>query len=295
MHIHPNFVKKYLCEMYDLPANVNIHETINSGQVFLWENHKNVWFGIDGSDVIQVKHEPFESRTLSKESKDFFRSDDNYKKILKSISRDKIVKNAIKRYPGLRITRQDPFQCCISFIISANSNIPNIKMRLQKLCKKFGTRVNFDKREFFVFPKPHTLANASINDLQECGLGYRTKYVKDTSFFVESGEINFDHLKKADYQTAKESLLKLPGVGDKVADCIMLFSLEKLEAFPLDTLILKILQKYYSSKFYIKEKITKKEYENTHQQVLNHFGIYSGYSQQFLFKMERDLNEKKWL
>ncbi len=240
--------------MPDLHTNINIHETINSGQVFLWENHKNVWFGIDGSDVIQVKHEPFEIRTLSKKSKDFFRSDDNYKKILKSISRDKIVKKAIKRYPGLRITRQDPFQCCISFIISANSNIPNIKMRLQKLCKKFGTRVNFDK-----------------------------------------GEIDFDYLKKADYQTARESLLKLPGIGDKVADCIMLFSLEKLEAFPLDTWILKILQKYYSSKFYIKEKITKKEYENTRQQVLNHFGIYSGYSQQFLFKMERDLNEKKWL
>ena len=168
-------------------------------------------------------------------------------------------------------------------------------MRLQKLCRKFGTRVNFDKKEFFVFPKPRTLANASINDLQECGLGYRTKYVKDTSFFVDTGEIDFDYLKKTDYQTVKESLLKLPGIGDKVADCIMLFSLEKLEAFPLDTWILKILQKYYSDKFHIEEKITKKKYENTHQQVLNYFGIYSGYSQQFLFKMERDLNEKKWL
>jgi len=73
MHIHPNLVNKYLCEMPDLHTNVNIHETINSGQVFLWENHKNVWFGIDGSDVIQVKHEPFEILTLSKEPKDFFR------------------------------------------------------------------------------------------------------------------------------------------------------------------------------------------------------------------------------
>ena len=182
--------------MPDLHTNINIHETINSGQVFLWENHKNVWFGIDGSDIIQVKHEPFEILTLSKEPKDFFRNDDNYKKILKSISHDKIVKKAVKHYPGLRITRQDPFQCCISFIISANSNIPNIKTRLQKLCRKFGTRVNFDKKEFFVFPKPHTLANASINDLQECGLGYRTKYVKDTSFFVDTGEIDFDYLKK---------------------------------------------------------------------------------------------------
>jgi N-glycosylase/DNA lyase len=75
----------------------------------------------------------------------------------------------------------------------------------------------------------------------------------------------------------------------------MLFSLEKLEAFPLDTWVLKILKKYYADKFYIEEKITKKKYENIRQQVLNHFGIYSGYSQQFLFKMERDLNEKKWL
>jgi len=195
MHIRPNLVNRYLCEMPDLHTNINIHETINSGQVFLWENHKNVWFGIDGSDIIQVKHEPFEILTLSKEPKDFFRNDDNYKKILKSISHDKIVKKAVKHYPGLRITRQDPFQCCISFIISANSNIPNIKTRLQKLCRKFGTRVNFDKKEFFVFPKPRTLANASINDLQDCGLGYRTKYVKDTSFFVDTGEIDFDYLK----------------------------------------------------------------------------------------------------
>jgi len=281
--------------MPDLHTDINIHETINSGQIFLWENYRDVWFVIDGQDIIMVKQTPFEIITFSKKPKNFFREDDNYGKILKNITKDKIVKKASKYYPGLRVTRQDPFQCCISFIVSANSNIPNIRMRLQKLCIKFGTSVNFDKKEFFVFPKPRTLADASINDLQECGLGYRTKYVKDTSFFVDTGEIDFDYLKKADYQTVKESLLKLPGIGDKVADCIMLFSLEKLEAFPLDTWILKILQKYYSDKFHIEEKITKKKYENTHQQVLNHFGIYSGYSQQFLFKMERDLNRKKWL
>jgi len=82
--------------MPDLHTNINIHETINSGQVCLWENHKNVWFGIDGSDIIQVKHEPFEILTLSKEPKDFFRNDDNYKKILTSISHDKIVKKVVK-------------------------------------------------------------------------------------------------------------------------------------------------------------------------------------------------------
>ena len=282
--------------MPDLHTNINIQETINSGQVFLWKNHKNTWFVIDGHDIIMAKQTPFEVLTFSKRTKKFFREDDKYERILKNITKDKIVKKAAKYYPGLRITRQDPFQCCISFIVSANSNIPNIRMRLEKLCRKFGAKVRFEKREFFLFPKPDKLAKATLQDLQECKLGYRSKYVLDTSRAIASGEIDFDELAKADYQECKELLLKLPGIGDKVADCVMLFSLEKLEAFPLDTWIVKILQKYYSDKFCIDEKtISKSKYENIHQDVLDHFGKHAGYSQQFLYKMERDLNEKKWL
>ena len=117
-----------------------------------------------------------------------------------------------------------------------------------------------------------------------------------TSRTIASGEIDFDELKKTNYQEAKELLLKLPGIGDKVADCIMLFSLEKLEAFPLDIWLIKILQKYYSDNFCMDKKtISKNRYENIHRDVLNHFGKYAGYSQQFLYKMERDLNKKKWL
>ena len=282
--------------MLNLHNHINIHETINSGQIFLWENYRDTWFVIDGNDIIMAKQTPFKIMTFSKKSKNFFREDDNYEKILKNITADKIVKNAIKHYPGLRVTRQDPFQCCISFIISANSNIPKIRMGLQKLCRKFGTRVMFQKKEFFLFPRPKMLAKATLQDLQECKLGYRSKYVLDTSRTIASGEIDFDELKKADYQEAKELLLKLPGVGDKVADCIMLFSLEKLEAFPLDTWVVKILQKYYSDDFCMDKKtISKNKYENIHRSVLKHFGKYAGYSQQFLYKMERDLNKKKWL
>ena len=279
-----------------LHTDINIHETINSGQIFLWENYGDVWFVIDGQDIIMAKQTPFEITTFTKKPKNFFREDDNYRKILKNITKDKIVKKAIKYYPGLRVIRQDPFQCCISFIISANSNIPNIRMRLQKLCIKFGTKVRFQKREFFLFPTPKILAKATLEDLQECKLGYRTKYVLDTTRTIASGEIDFNELKKAEYKKCKELLLKLPGIGDKVADCIMLFSLEKLESFPLDTWMLKIMQKYYSGNFSVNKKnISKNRYENIHQDVLNHFGKYAGYSQQFLFKMERDLNEKKWL
>ena len=282
--------------MADLHTDINIRETINSGQIFLWENYENEWFVIDGDDIIMGKQTPFEILTFSKTTKKFFREDDNYQKILKSITKDKIVKEAADRYPGLRVTRQDPFQCCISFIISANSSIPNIRIRLQKLCRKFGTKISFQKREFFLFPSPKRLAKATLQELQECKLGYRSKYVLDTSRAITSGEIDFDELKKVSYDESKELLLKLPGIGDKVADCVMLFSLEKLEAFPLDTWIVKILQKYYSENFRMDKKtISKTAYENIHQDVLNHFGKYAGYSQQFLYKMERDLNKKKWL
>ena len=282
--------------MPDPGIHINIRETINSGQIFLWENYGNEWFVLDGDDIIMGKQTPFEVLTFSKRVKNFFRQDDNYVKILKEITKDKIVKKTSRYYPGLRITRQDPFQCCISFIVSSNSNIPNIRMRLQKLCRKFGTKVRFQKRDFFLFPEPKRLARATMQELNQCKLGYRSKYVLDTSRAIASGEIDLDELKKIKYEQAKESLLKLPGIGDKVADCIMLFSLEKLDAFPLDTWMLKILQKYYSDKFCIDKKtISKKRYEDVHQNVLEHFGRYAGYSQQFLYKMERDLNEKKWL
>ena len=185
--------------MPDLHIDINIRETINSGQVFLWENYKNTWFVIDGHDIIMARQTPFEVMTFSKKAKKFFREDDNYEKILKNITKDKIVKKATKHYPGLRVTRQDPFQCCISFIISANSNIPNIRMRLQKLCMKFGTNVRFQKREFFLFPRPKMLAKATLQDLQECKLGYRSKYVLDASRLIASREIDFDELKKTEY------------------------------------------------------------------------------------------------
>ena len=211
--------------MPDHHTDINIRDTINSGQIFLWVNYGNDWFVIDGDDIIMGKQTPFEVLTFSKMTKKFFREDDNYEKILKNITKDKIVKNAVKQYPGLRVTRLDPFQCCISFIVSSNSNIPNIRMRLQKLCRKFGTKVRFEKREFFLFPRPKMLAKATLQDLQKCKLGYRSKYVLDASRAIASGEIDFDELKKADYREGKELLLKLPGIGDKVADCVMLFSL----------------------------------------------------------------------
>ena len=274
---------------------VNLDYTINSGQVFLWKKIKKKWYGINGKDILVLEN----TKKFKKNMKNvnyFFRLDDNFEKIAYELKKDILVKNALEMFPGLRLVRQDPFQCYISFIVSSNSNIPNIKLRLENLCKMFGMRKIIDGEEFFLFPDPSELANASITDIKKCGLGYRAKAVKSASLSVLNGEIDFDFLKKLDYHTAKIELLKVFGIGNKVADCILLFSLEKLEAFPLDRWMLRILQKYYSKEFQFPTKtITEKTYEKLHESVVEHFGSYAGYAQQFLFKMEREVNKKKWL
>lgn len=276
-------------------STINLDSTINSGQVFLWKKYDNYWYGVDGNKVLCINSNDLKIKSSGKKA-DFFRESDDMEKILKSLKKDKVVKNAISQNNGLRLLRQDPFQCYISFIVSSNSNIQNIKSSLNKLCKKFGEREEFDKKEFFLFPTSTNLATASKTELLECGLGYRADFVKKAAKEVDIGNIDFGLLKKMNYDDAKETLLKIFGIGNKVADCIMLFSLEKLEAFPLDTWMLKILRKYYEDDFQITGKtITGKKYNTLHKKIVLHFGPYAGYSQQFLFKMERDAFHKKWL
>jgi N-glycosylase/DNA lyase len=276
---------------------IDIETTINSGQVFLWNKIGDRWVGVDGQDLLILNQSPFSARSLSGSVSNFFREDDNLGKILSNISKDVIVRRAVKQSSGLRLIRQDPFQCYISFICSSNSSIQNIKSMLENLCKKFGTRQEFNRYELSTFPKVEILANAAVKDLIDCKLGFRAKYVKDAAQAVNSGKIDFAWLKKIDYPTASETLKKILGIGNKIADCILLFSLDKMEAFPIDRWTQRILLKYYKKVFNnVTEKpMTEKKYEKLHEEIVEYFGPYAGYAQQFLFKMERDLNKKSWL
>jgi N-glycosylase/DNA lyase len=274
---------------------INVENSINSGQVFLWRKNGNYWYGINGQDILKISNSG-SVKSYQNIKTDFFRKRDNIEKIIKSISKDSITKKAVKQYAGLRILEQDPFQCLISFITSSNSNIQKIKNSLEKMSKKFGVKVKFDNQEFFLFPKPEKLANASINEIKSCGVGYRARFIKEAANRTVLEKINFEYLKKSNYQNAKDEICLIPGVGNKVADCVLLFSLNKLESFPLDRWMIRILEKYYSDKFQLETKtITEKQYGILHEKIVNHFGPYAGYSQQFLFKMERENYQKKWL
>jgi N-glycosylase/DNA lyase len=276
-------------------CTINVENSINSGQVFLWKKNEKYWYGVNGQDVLKIDNSG-NIKSYQNNKIDFFRKKDDIEKIIKSISKDSVTKKAVKQYLGLRILEQDPFQCLISFIVSSNSNIPKIKSNLENISKKFGKKIKFQNQEFFLFPNPKKLAKISINEITSCGVGYRAKFIKEAAKIIDKKEIDFDYLKKCDYQDAKENICQIPGVGNKVADCVLLFSLDKLEAVPLDRWIIRILGKYYAKKFEMKTKtITEKQYDILHKKIVDHFGPFAGYSQQFLFKMEREIYQKKWL
>ena len=241
---------------------INVENTIQSGQVFLWQKTDDFWYGVNGQNILKVDNLG-KIKSLKKNKSDFFRNNDDLEKIIKIISKDTTTKKAIKNYLGLRLMDQDPFQCMISFIVSSNSNIQKIKICLEKLSERFGEKIEYDKKDFFVFPKPEKLANASINEIMKCGTGYRSKFIKSAAKMVDKDKIDFKELRKNSYAQTKEEICKIPGIGNKVADCIMLFSLNKLEAFPLDRWMIRILEKYYSN-FHLETKtITEKQYDIT--------------------------------
>ncbi|MGB1429875.1 MAG: DNA-3-methyladenine glycosylase 2, partial [Nitrosopumilus sp.] len=184
---------------------IDIDNSINSGQVFLWKKIKKNWYGVDGQNILKI-NEGGKIESIQNTKIDFFRKNDDIQKIIKSISKDKTVKKAISQYEGLRLFNQDPFQCMISFIISSNSNIQKIKNSLEKISKKFGTKLVVQNEEFYLFPKPEKIAKASINEIKTCGVGYRAPFIKEAAKMVTLKKINFEYLKNSDYNETKRNL-----------------------------------------------------------------------------------------
>jgi len=176
-----------------------------------------------------------------------------------------------------------------------------IRKMLKNLSKKFGCKVIFDGKEFYTFPSVNSLNKATINELHSCGVGYRAKAIKALANHIVSGNLDIDYLIRIRYHDAKEELLKVYGIGNKIADCILLFSLEKLDAFPIDVWILRALSRYYSwlfneneNKFKMTERITINQYKVLSATIRNYFGKYSGYAQQYIFYYMREISGKKW-
>lgn len=166
---------------------------------------------------------------------------------------------------------------------------------LFNISKKFGNKVHFDGYDFYTFPTPEILARTTAKELARCGLGYRAKYVFETAKVVHENNRELERLWNLSYEKAKEELILFPGVGSKVADCVLLFSLGKLEAFPVDVWIKRAILKYYADyfpiefigKISVKKSLTSSEYEKLNIFGRRHFGKYAGYAQEYLYFYER--------
>ncbi len=181
---------------------------------------------------------------------DYFDLDSDYSEIASMIPPDdRFLKAALAYGHGMRLLRQDPWETMVSFILSQRKNIPAIKASVEALCTRYGEEAACNQITYRSFPTAERLTGIGCEDLRTCSLGYRDKYVAEAARQFEAGQIRFDELEKAGFDAAKSSLKGMYGIGDKVADCILLFGLGYKNAFPEDTWIKKILEKEYAGHF----------------------------------------------
>jgi N-glycosylase/DNA lyase len=276
----------------------NLDFTLCCGQTFRWKKQAEWWYGIVGEAVFKIRRsgKALESEGVNASFvENYFRLDDDLPSIFSHINKDKTIEAAISEFNGLRILRQEPWECLISYICATYKSISAIKGMLANLSRRFGEETHIDTQTLYTFPKASKLARASLHELEACGLGYRAKYVSETAKYVRENILDLEQLKKTTYRKAKQELTYLPGVGPKVADCILLFSLEKLESFPIDVWIRRVILRYYARHFpkeFVKKLSTQESLSNSAYEKLNsfgkeYFGDYAGYAQEYLYHYER--------
>ncbi|MGN1012848.1 MAG: DNA-3-methyladenine glycosylase family protein [Clostridia bacterium] len=274
--------------MKELEINVdyfNLKYTLECGQCFRWKKiDEDYYIGIIKDRVIKIKQDKNKLFILSnnysnleKVVREYFELDKDYKIIEERISKvDEYVEKAVKNTSGLRHLKQDFFETIISYIISANNNIPRISKSVNEISKRYGKEIEFEGEKYYLFPRPEELKKVTIDEYRECGVGFRDKYIYNTVRKINNGEINLETMQEMDTLTLRNLLLTLMGIGPKVADCILLFSCSRQEVFPIDVWVERVMKKlYFDDKDVSKKEILKYADEK--------FGKDAGIIQQHLF------------
>jgi len=272
-----------------------LKDIFECGQCFRWNKQDDdSYIGVVGNNVIKVLKQGnkviFKSvgkDNLEKLVTYYFDLERDYEAIKKKLSKiDENMKKSIEYGKGIRILNQDLWETIISFIISANNNIPRIKGIIERISKAYGKEIIFENSSYYTFPTMDELSKANVEDLRKLGLGFRDVRVYETTKIIKEKTIDLDYLaKEKDFNKVRNTLLTLPGVGPKVADCILLFSsLKRWEAFPIDVWVRRVMNELYignkEEAKVKKEQIEKIAYEK--------FGSLAGIAQQYLFYWKRE-------
>lgn len=272
-------------------SNFHLKKTFECGQCFRWnEVNENEYEGIIKDRVVKIKQENnrFIFYDVSREFfdtvlVDYFSFNEDYERIDKLINTDSHIDKCIKYGNGIRLLKQDLFETIISFIISSNNNIPRIKKIINDICKNYGGEIKYNNKIYYSFPTPDSLAKASLEDLFNLKMGYRNKYIFDAAQKISSKEIDLNKIENMETTAAKEELMKIKGIGQKVADCILLFSLKRYELCPQDVWVKKIFKNRYN--------LTDLTFEKGFNLAKSKWGEYAGIAQQYLFYYERENGE----
>lgn len=276
-------------------TSFELKDIFECGQCFRWNKQLDgSYIGIIKNNVIKVskKGKYIEFKSVGEDNleeivNNYFDLNRDYEQIKNILSQiDDNMKESIKYGEGIRILNQDIWETIISFIISANNNIPRIKGIIEKISKKYGNKIIFENEEYYTFPTVEELSKASVDDLRKLGLGFRDIRVYETTKIIKNKIIDIEYLKnEKDFEKVRNELLKLPGVGPKVADCILLFSeLKRLEAFPIDVWVRRVM-----NELYIHNNDENKVKKEQIKKIANEkFGNLAGIAQQYLFYWKRE-------
>ena len=274
--------------LFTLPLEqpLDLTSTLASGQCFRWRvDDAGCWVGVVGSDIVRlgmdergltIESTPTPAAEVAESMASYLRLDDDLPAIQAHLGSDPRLREAIERYPGLRLMRQDPWETLAGFILSSTSNVPRISKTVELLADTFGAPVSFSGVTRHTFPSAEVLAEAGETRLRELGCGFRAPYLQRAAEAVASGALPLGKLRGAPYDEALASLTALHGVGDKIADCAMLFSLDRMEAFPADRWVRKVVVEWYGMAGNL-------SYDGVRQWAWERFGDHAGYANQYLF------------
>lgn len=292
-------------DLDDNSKSIELDRTLSCGQVFRWAKLSGWWLGVLDDKMIKIRQQGdrLEVRSSNSIPKttiiSYLRLDDDLHAIVKELCKDETFRTIVARVRGIRILRQDPWECLVSYICSRNCRIVMIRKVLNTLSCRFGQKIVWDGYIDYSFPTAETVARAKLEDLMKCGLRYgriQALELREMAKLVCEGVIDFDKLRKMPYGEAKSTLMSYDhGIGNKVSDCILLFSLEKLEAFPVDVWIARALAQLYH--FQLGRRLAKRIRDGRHLTVRDykilsefgrmHFGRYAGYAQEYLYYWRR--------
>jgi N-glycosylase/DNA lyase len=269
--------------------NYDLALTLASGQTFRWRRRGQVWEGVIGSRWVRLRQEQgcIHAETSCQEDdwqwlRHYLQTEVDLAGILAAFPDDPPMREAVAACPGLRLLRQEPWECLASFICSSSKQIVQIEQIVGLLCRRFGPALTVPPgcNGAGAFPTVERLAAASEAELRECKLGFRAPYLSGTARKLAAGEVDLSGLGRLPLEEARAALLTLPGVGIKIADCVLLFAYGFQEAFPVDVWISKALQQLYFPK-------RRANLPRLRHFSRSHFGPYGGYAQQYLFHYMR--------